>query len=145
MVADYVAAYEATIAATAVRLRSPYDREIVRLALPALGALAAEPLYLLVDTAIVGHLGRSQLAALGIAVDDPRRRSSRSSTSSSTGRPRRSHAPAGRASTKRRAGSERRRCGSRSPSASPWQALVAALADPLVSLMGGEGDAAASR
>ena len=48
-------------------LRSPYDREIFRLALPALGALAAEPLYLLVDTAIVGHLGRSQLAALGIA------------------------------------------------------------------------------
>ena len=35
--------------------------------MPALGALAAEPLYLLVDTAIVGHLGRSQLAALGIA------------------------------------------------------------------------------
>ena len=48
-------------------LRSPYDRDILRLALPALGALAAEPLYLLVDTAIVGHLGRSQLAALGIA------------------------------------------------------------------------------
>ena len=48
-------------------LRSQYDREIVRLALPALGALAAEPLYLLVDTAIVGHLGRSQLAALGMA------------------------------------------------------------------------------
>ena len=40
------------------RLRSPHDREIVRLALPALGALAAEPLYILVDTAIVGHLGR---------------------------------------------------------------------------------------
>jgi MATE family, multidrug efflux pump len=49
------------------RLRSPYDREIVRLALPALGALAAEPLYILVDTAIVGHLGRPQLAALGLA------------------------------------------------------------------------------
>ncbi len=48
-------------------LRSRYDGEILRLALPALGALAAEPLYLLVDTAIVGHLGRSQLAALGIA------------------------------------------------------------------------------
>src|SRR5512134_1939801 len=46
-------------------LRSSYDREIVRLALPALGALAAEPLYILVDTAIVGHLGRAQLAALG--------------------------------------------------------------------------------
>src|SRR3954452_18202706 len=51
----------------AVRLRSSYDREILRLALPALGALAAEPLYVLVDTAIVGHLGRPQLAALGLA------------------------------------------------------------------------------
>ena len=50
-----------------LRLRSQYDREILRLAVPALGALAAEPLYVLVDTAIVGHLGRSQLAALGIA------------------------------------------------------------------------------
>jgi MATE family, multidrug efflux pump len=50
-----------------VRLRSSYDREILRLAVPALGALAAEPLYILVDTAIVGHLGRSQLAALGAA------------------------------------------------------------------------------
>ena len=51
----------------AVRLRSPYDREILRLALPALGALAAEPLYVLADTAIVGHLGRPQIAALGLA------------------------------------------------------------------------------
>ena len=50
-----------------MRLRSPHDREIVRLALPALGALAAEPLYVLVDTAIVGHLGRPQIAALGLA------------------------------------------------------------------------------
>src|SRR5438105_15767281 len=50
-----------------VRLRSPHDREILRLAVPALGALAAEPLYVLVDTAIVGHLGRPQLAALGLA------------------------------------------------------------------------------
>jgi putative MATE family efflux protein len=48
-------------------LRSPHDREIRRLAIPALGALAAEPLYLLVDTAIVGHLGTRQLAALAIA------------------------------------------------------------------------------
>ena len=47
--------------------RSPYDGEILRLALPALGALAAEPLYLLVDTAIVGHLGTPQLAALALA------------------------------------------------------------------------------
>jgi putative MATE family efflux protein len=48
-------------------LSSPYDREILRLAVPALGALAAEPLYVLVDTAIVGHLGTTQLAALAIA------------------------------------------------------------------------------
>ncbi|HEU0023525.1 MAG TPA: MATE family efflux transporter [Thermoleophilaceae bacterium] len=50
-----------------MRLRSEYDREILRLALPALGALAAEPLYLLADTAMVGHLGTPELAALAIA------------------------------------------------------------------------------
>jgi Na+-driven multidrug efflux pump len=50
-----------------LRLRSEYDRRIIRYAIPALGALAAEPLYVLVDTAVVGHLGRSQLAALGLA------------------------------------------------------------------------------
>ena len=44
-----------------------YDREIVRLAVPALGALAAEPLYLLADTAIVGHLGTRPLAGLAVA------------------------------------------------------------------------------
>jgi MATE family, multidrug efflux pump len=48
-------------------VRSAYDRQILALALPALGALAAEPLYVLVDTAIVGHLGTTQLAALAIA------------------------------------------------------------------------------
>jgi MATE family, multidrug efflux pump len=47
--------------------RSPYDRQILALAVPALGALAAEPLYVLVDTAIVGHLGTRQLASLAIA------------------------------------------------------------------------------
>jgi putative MATE family efflux protein len=50
-----------------MQLRSRHDREIVRLALPALGALAAEPLYVLADTAIVGHLGGPQIAALGLA------------------------------------------------------------------------------
>jgi len=50
-----------------VARRSPYDREIFSLALPAMGALAAEPLYLLADTAIVGHLGTPELAALAIA------------------------------------------------------------------------------
>lgn len=43
------------------------DREIWRLALPALGALVAEPLFLLVDSAVVGHLGTAQLAGLGVA------------------------------------------------------------------------------
>jgi putative MATE family efflux protein len=47
--------------------RSPHDREILRLAVLALGALAAQPLFTLTDTAIVGHLGTPQLAALGIA------------------------------------------------------------------------------
>ena len=41
-------------------------RELLRLALPALGVLAAEPLYLLVDTAVVGHLGATQLAGLSV-------------------------------------------------------------------------------
>jgi len=48
-------------------LRHPRDREIARLALPALGALVAEPLFLLADSAIVGHLGTPQLAGLGVA------------------------------------------------------------------------------
>jgi len=42
-------------------------REILRLAVPALGALIAEPLFLLADSAIVGHLGAPQLAGLGTA------------------------------------------------------------------------------
>ena len=51
----------------AVLERHPADAEILRLALPAVGALVAEPLFLLADSAIVGHLGTSQLAGLGIA------------------------------------------------------------------------------
>src|ERR671910_505932 len=47
--------------------RHPADGEILRLALPALGALVAEPMFLLADSAIVGHLGTPELAALGIA------------------------------------------------------------------------------
>lgn len=43
------------------------DRRIARLAVPALGAIAAEPLYNLADTAIVGHLGRAPLDALALA------------------------------------------------------------------------------
>jgi putative MATE family efflux protein len=47
--------------------RSPLDREIARLAVPAFGALIAEPLYVLTDTAVVGHLGTPQLAGLAVA------------------------------------------------------------------------------
>src|SRR3954464_13269165 len=45
----------------------PTDREILWLALPALGALVAEPLYVLGDTAIIGHLGTVPLAGLALA------------------------------------------------------------------------------
>lgn len=46
---------------------SALDRRIIALAIPALGTLAIEPLYILVDTAIVGRLGTDQLAGLAIA------------------------------------------------------------------------------
>jgi putative MATE family efflux protein len=45
----------------------PWDREIARLAIPAFGALIAEPLYILADTAVVGHLGTPQLGGLAVA------------------------------------------------------------------------------
>ncbi len=48
-------------------LLRPVDREIWRLAIPAFAALVAEPIYLMADSAIVGHLGTPQLAGLGIA------------------------------------------------------------------------------
>ncbi len=122
-------------------LRSPYDREIFGLAVPALGALAAEPLYLLVDTAIVGHLGRSQLAALGIAaailggvfaIFNFLQYGTTAQVARAGG--------AGETATARRLGAQ-----------AVWLSLgfgvvvaglVAVLAEPLVSLMGGEGDAA---
>lgn len=122
-------------------LRSPYDRDILRLAIPALGALAAEPLYLLVDTAIVGRLGRPQLAALGIAavilggafaIFNFLQYGTTAQVARATG--------AGEPETARRLGAQ-----------AMWlslgfglaiAALIAALAEPLVSLMGGEGGAA---
>ena len=51
----------------AVTFPNVQDREILRLAVPAFGALVSEPLFLLADSAIVGHLGTPQLAALGVA------------------------------------------------------------------------------
>ncbi len=113
----------------------------MRLAVPALGALAAEPLYLLVDTAIVGHLGRSQLAALGIAgailggvfaIFNFLQYGTTAQVARAGG--------AGEAEIARRLGAQ-----------AVWLSLVfgvvvaglvAVLADPLVSLMGGEGAAA---
>jgi putative MATE family efflux protein len=124
-----------------VKLRSPYDREILRLGLPALGALAAEPLYLLVDTAIVGHLGRSQLAALGIAftvlgglfaIFNFLQYGTTAQVARAGG--------AGEQETARRLGAQ-----------AVWLSLafgivvsllVAVLAEPLVSLIGGEGEVA---
>ena len=52
---------------SARRLLRGTDRELLGLAIPALGALLAEPVFLLADSAIVGHLGTAQLAGLGIA------------------------------------------------------------------------------
>jgi putative MATE family efflux protein len=43
------------------------SRQILRLAVPAFLALVAEPLFLLADAAIIGHLGTGQLAGLGVA------------------------------------------------------------------------------
>ncbi|MEU3292128.1 MATE family efflux transporter [Streptomyces longwoodensis] len=53
--------------ATPQSLRRRHDREIVTLAVPAFGALVAEPLFVMADSAIVGHLGTAQLAGLGVA------------------------------------------------------------------------------
>jgi len=43
------------------------DRRIRSLAVPALGALAVEPVYVAVDTAIIGHVGTSELAGVALA------------------------------------------------------------------------------
>lgn len=48
-------------------IRSPHDKEIARLAVPAFGALVAEPLYVLADTAVVGRIGTDELAGLAVA------------------------------------------------------------------------------
>ena len=49
-----------------VRPDRDLDRRIAALAVPALGAIA-DGAYSLADTAIVGHLGRTQLGSLAIA------------------------------------------------------------------------------
>src|SRR5580693_6821845 len=47
--------------------RNPHDAEILRLAVPAFGALVAEPLFLFADSVIVGRLGTAPLGGLGVA------------------------------------------------------------------------------
>lgn len=47
--------------------RRALDRQVLALALPAFGALVAEPLFVLVDSALVGHLGTAALAGLTLA------------------------------------------------------------------------------
>ncbi len=46
--------------------RHPDDKAILALAIPALGALAADPLYSLADTALVGNLGTKELGAVAV-------------------------------------------------------------------------------
>ena len=55
------------MARIAAPMRHGSDPEILRLAIPALGALVAEPLFILVDAAVVGRLGTVPLAGLGVA------------------------------------------------------------------------------
>lgn len=49
--------------------RRALDRQIFALAVPTFATLVSEPLLLLADSAIVGHLGTDQLAGLGIAAN----------------------------------------------------------------------------
>ncbi|MFH8567612.1 MATE family efflux transporter [Streptomyces sp. NPDC017993] len=53
--------------ATPRRTDRRHDREIIALAVPAFGSLVAEPLFVMVDSAVIGHLGTPQLAGLGVA------------------------------------------------------------------------------
>ncbi|MRK00040.1 MULTISPECIES: MATE family efflux transporter [Aeromicrobium] len=50
-----------------MRLRADVDRQILAVAVPAFFALVTEPLMLLADTAIIGHLGTPELAGLAAA------------------------------------------------------------------------------
>ena len=123
-----------------MKLRSQYDREILLLALPALGALAAEPLYVLVDTAIVGHLGTTQLASLAIAA------TVLSDRVHDLQLPHLRHDGAGRAPARR--GPRRGRRGARLAGAvagardrrRPARAAASSPRPAIVGLMGGEGE-----
>lgn len=46
--------------------QTPLSRQILNLAIPALGTLIAQPLFTAIDSAMVGHLGTSPLAGLSL-------------------------------------------------------------------------------
>ena len=125
-------------AAPRVRLRSPVRPRDPRLAVPALGSLAAEPLYLLVDTAIVGHLGRLAAGGARDRGDGPHRalRPLQLPPVRDDGAGR---ARLGAARSGSRTGSARRRSGSRSDRARGRRRCVVGLAPQIVELMGGDG------
>ena len=49
------------------RARRAVDRDILRLAVPSLGALVAEPLFVLADSAFIARVSTTSLAGLGVA------------------------------------------------------------------------------
>lgn len=58
---------ESVVSSTTPLTTKQIDKQVVTLALPAFGALVAEPLFVLIDSSIVGHLGTSELAGLSLA------------------------------------------------------------------------------
>ena len=49
------------------RARRTVDRDILRLAIPSLGALVAEPMFILVDSSFIARVSTTSLAGLGLA------------------------------------------------------------------------------
>ena len=113
---------------------------IIALAIPALGSLAVEPLYVLVDTAIVGRLGTAQLGGLALAATVLGARRRRLQL------PHLRHDRAGRPPPRRRPAGRRpptsacRRCGCRRSSASSLAPLVVLGRAARGGLLGGDGD-----
>lgn len=58
---------DAATPGSARRARRTVDRDILRLAVPSLGALIAEPLFLMADSAFIARVGTVSLAGLGLA------------------------------------------------------------------------------
>ena len=62
------ASADAPFTSPAAKLRGrELDRQILALALPALGGLVASPIFVMIDSSMVGHLGADPLAALSLA------------------------------------------------------------------------------